>query len=81
GVFEAVILLGCSGQAPPAEVLAALLLYRAIYFLLPLIVAAAMLGVFELRSGAGAPFAAPFGRAAIKLSPGLLAALTMVAGV
>lgn len=81
GVFEAVILLGCSGQAPPAEVLAALLLYRAIYFLLPLIVAAAMLGVFELRSGAGAPFAAPFGRAAVKLSPGLLAALTMVAGV
>lgn len=81
GVFEAVILLGCSGQAPPAEVLAALLFYRAIYFLLPLVVAAAMLGVFELRSGAGAPFAAPFGRAAVKLSPGLLAALTMVAGV
>ncbi|MDY7509527.1 bifunctional lysylphosphatidylglycerol flippase/synthetase MprF [Ralstonia wenshanensis] len=77
GVFEAVILLGCSGQAPPAEVLAALLFYRAIYFLLPLVVAAAMLGVFELRSGAGAPF----GRAAVKLSPGLLAALTMVAGV
>ena len=81
GVFEAVILLGCSGQAPPAEVLAALLFYRAIYFLLPLVVAAAMLGMFELRSGVGAPFAAPFGRAAVKLSPGLLAALTMVAGV
>jgi len=77
GVFEAVILLGCSGQAAPAEVLAALLYYRAIYFLLPLVLAAAMLGVFELRSGAGAPF----GRAAVKLSPGLLAALTLVAGV
>lgn len=80
GVFEAVILLGCSGQAAPADVLAALLIYRVIYFLLPLVVAAGMLGVFELRSGAGAHFA-PFGRAAVKLSPGLLAALTMVAGV
>lgn len=82
GVFEAVILLGCSEQAAPAEVLAALLYYRAIYFLLPLVLATAMLGVFELRSGtgAGAPFA-PFGRAAVKLSPGLLAALTMVSGV
>lgn len=77
GVFEAVILLGCSGHASPAQVLAALLYYRAIYFLLPLVVAAAMLAMLELRSGAGAPFA----RAAVKLSPGLLAALTMVAGV
>lgn len=80
GVFEAVILLGCSDQASPAEVLAALLYYRAIYFLLPLVLATAMLGVLELRAGAGAPFA-PFGRAAVKLSPGLLAALTMVSGV
>lgn len=68
GVFEAVILLGCSGQAPPAQVLAALLFYRAIYFLLPLLVAAAMLAVFELREGAGAPF----GRAAVRLSPRVL---------
>lgn len=76
GVFEATILLACAGRAPPEQIAGALVLYRAIYFLLPLSLAATLLAVYELRSGA----AAPVGRAAVKLSPLLLAALTLVGG-
>ncbi|GAB3629079.1 transmembrane protein [Pandoraea terrae] len=77
GVFEAVILLACGGHAPIGQLAGALVLYRAIYFLLPLVLAALLLASFELRSGS----AAPIGRAAVRLFPGLLAALTLVAGV
>lgn len=76
GVFEATILLACAGRAPPGQIAGALVLYRAIYYLLPLALAASLLAVYELRSGA----AAPVGRAAVKLSPMLLAALTLVGG-
>lgn len=76
GVFEAVILLACTGRARPDEIIAALVLYRVIYYLLPLLLAAVLLAVYELRSGVAAPIA----RAAIKLSPALLATLTFIAG-
>lgn len=77
GVFEATILLACAGRAPTEQIAGALILYRAIYYLMPLSLAATLLAVYELRSGA----AAPVGRAAVKLSPLLLAALTLVGGV
>jgi phosphatidylglycerol lysyltransferase len=76
GVFEAVILLACAGRAPTDQVASALVLYRAIYFIAPLAAAAILLAGYELRSGA----AAPIGRAAVRLSPILLAALTFVGG-
>lgn len=77
GVFEAIILLACGGRAPPEGVLAALVLYRGIYYILPLVLACALLVAHELRSGV----AAPVGRMAEHLSPKLLAALSLVAGV
>ncbi|WP_231107040.1 bifunctional lysylphosphatidylglycerol flippase/synthetase MprF [Pandoraea pnomenusa] len=77
GVFEAVILLATNGHAPISQVAGALVLYRGIYYLLPLMLAACLLAGFELRQGP----AAPIGRAAVRLFPGLLAALTLVAGV
>lgn len=77
GVFEATILLACAGRAPTEQIAGALVLYRAIYYLMPLSLAAILLAVYELRSGA----AAPVGRAAVRLSPMLLAALTLVGGV
>ena len=77
GVFEAVILLACAGRALPGQIAGALVLYRIIYYLLPLSLAAVMLAAYELHSGA----AAPVGRAAVKLSPMLLAALTLIGGV
>jgi phosphatidylglycerol lysyltransferase len=80
GVFEAVMLLatGAGGSGVPSDaMLGALLLNRGIYYLLPLVIATALLIVYELRSGV----AAPVGRIAVHLSPRLMAALTLVAGV
>ncbi len=76
GVFEAVMLLA-SGGVPSDAMLAALLLYRGIYHLLPLVLATGLLIVYELRSGV----AAPVGRMAVHLSPRLMAAMTLIAGV
>lgn len=76
GVFEAVILLACGDRAPVEQVLSALVLYRVIYYLLPLVIAAFLLAIYEVRSG----IAAPMGRAAVRLSPMLLATMTFIAG-
>jgi phosphatidylglycerol lysyltransferase len=76
GVFEAVILLACGGRAPPDQIIGALVLYRVIYYLLPLVLAALLLAGYELRKGVAAPLA----RAAVALSPSLLATLTFIAG-
>jgi phosphatidylglycerol lysyltransferase len=53
GVFDAVVLAGLSDQGVPNEAAAAVLAFRGIYFLLPLMVAAAFLAVFEFRRTAG----------------------------
>ncbi|MEB3180934.1 MAG: lysylphosphatidylglycerol synthase domain-containing protein [Nostocaceae cyanobacterium] len=49
GVFETVILLILSQEVSAAAILAALLLYRGIYYFLPLVIATALLGFYELR--------------------------------
>ncbi len=77
GVFEAVMLLAVGGQVPTEALAGALVLYRGIYFLLPLALAIVLLVFFELRSGVAAPFA----RAAGRLSPLFLAALTAIGGM
>ncbi|OGQ97370.1 MAG: hypothetical protein A2521_08330 [Deltaproteobacteria bacterium RIFOXYD12_FULL_57_12] len=48
GVFETVILLFFSPLMPAAEVAAALLAFRAIYYFLPLLAAAMLLGSYEI---------------------------------
>ena len=58
-------------------VLGALLLYRGLYYVLPLVLATGLLAAYELRSGV----AAPVGRVAVHLSPRLMAALALVAGL
>ena len=77
GVFEAVMLLASGTQVPPEAMLGALLLNRGIYYVLPLVLATGLLTAYELRSGV----AAPVGRVAVRLSPRLMAALTLVAGL
>lgn len=77
GVFEAVMLLASGAHVPTEAMLGALLLNRGIYYILPLVLAAGLLIVYELRSGV----AAPVGRMAVHLSPRLMAALTLVAGL
>ncbi len=47
GVFETVMLLMLSPQVPAAALAAALLAYRAIYYLLPLMIAVLLLGIHE----------------------------------
>lgn len=51
GVFETVILLLLSAKTSAAAILGSLLAYRAIYYLLPLLLAATLLGYFEIRYG------------------------------
>jgi phosphatidylglycerol lysyltransferase len=77
GVFETVMLLAAGNDVPRDAMLGALLLNRGIYYLLPLVVATGALIAYELRSGV----VAPMGRMAVRLSPSLLAALTLVAGI
>ena len=83
GVFEAIMLAAALPYLPADAMLGALLLYRALYYVVPLLLATALLAGFELRAGA-APVgraAAPVVRAAARLSPRLMAALTLVAGL
>jgi phosphatidylglycerol lysyltransferase len=48
GVFEAAVLYAVGTQSPPSAVVAALVAYRTIYFLLPFGIAALLLAAFEL---------------------------------
>jgi phosphatidylglycerol lysyltransferase len=49
GVFDAAVLYAVGTQASPSAVAAALVIYRAIYFLLPFALATALLAASELR--------------------------------
>ena len=49
GVFEVAILFAIGNKAPPSAMAAALVVYRAIYFLLPLLLATVLLASFEAR--------------------------------
>jgi phosphatidylglycerol lysyltransferase len=48
GVFETLVLVLLSSVAQASEVLGALIVFRGIYYLLPLVVAAALLGIQEI---------------------------------
>jgi uncharacterized membrane protein YbhN (UPF0104 family) len=51
GVFEAILLLLLPTEQRPPVVLGSLLIYRVIYYLLPLLAATTLLGVRSLRTG------------------------------
>jgi phosphatidylglycerol lysyltransferase len=48
GVFETIIVVGLSNEVPGDQILAALLVFRVIYFLLPLVTACALFGGLEV---------------------------------
>ena len=81
GVFEAVM-LAVLPDTDPSHVVAALILYRLIYYVFPLLVAAALLAVHERRQ-LRKPLAAirAVGLALHSLAPTFLAALVFVGGV
>lgn len=82
GVFDAVVLIAFRGTAVPLDqVAAALLLYRAIYFALPLAVAILMLTGFEVRHRVPAlKGGARALRASTRLMPRFLGVLAFAAG-
>ena len=50
GVFETAMVFALGGTVPPEAAVAALLAYRAIYFILPLLLSGALLAAFEVRA-------------------------------
>ena len=77
GVFEAIMLVALHDRVPAKALAAALVLYRLIYYMLPLVLALALLVVQEARRGA----ATAVTRAAASLAPLLLAAYTFIIGL
>ncbi len=81
GVFETVLILLLPG-VPPEGVLGAVLLYRIIYYLLPFVIALAMLGVRMVLAQRAwiARYGARFQDAIERLGPPVLAATVFLAG-
>ncbi|MET0289194.1 MAG: bifunctional lysylphosphatidylglycerol flippase/synthetase MprF [Pseudoxanthomonas sp.] len=77
GVFEAVMLVALGGRISPEALASALVLYRIVYFLLPLLLALLVLVSHEV----GATTSTPVARAVASLAPRLLAAFTLVVAV
>ena len=80
GVFEVAILYAVGSKAPVSAVAAALVAYRAIYYLLPLFLSTILLAGFEARRFLGANTGERIGRAAGRLAPPFLAAATFAVG-
>ncbi|OHV72220.1 bifunctional lysylphosphatidylglycerol flippase/synthetase MprF [Ensifer sp. LCM 4579] len=78
GVFETVIVATLGRAASVDAVLGALVLYRLIYHVLPLMVAIVVMIGMEVRQLAGHPVASSLRRAGARLTPALLATLALV---
>lgn len=76
GVFEAVMFVALREHLAPEAMAGALVLYRIVYYAIPLALALAVQAWFELRHGVIAPFV----RAAQGIAPALLAAWTFLVG-
>jgi phosphatidylglycerol lysyltransferase len=77
GVFEAIMLVALGDRVPAEALAAALVLFRVIYYLLPLALALGFLVVHEARRG----YLTAVTQAAVSLAPMLLAAYTFIIGV
>jgi phosphatidylglycerol lysyltransferase len=80
GVFEVAILYAIGSKAPPSAVAAALIVYRAVYFLLPLLLATVLLAGFEARRALNSEIGQRVGRAAAQLAPSFIAVTTFGVG-
>jgi phosphatidylglycerol lysyltransferase len=80
GVFELAMLCAVGGTAPRSEIAAALLLYRVIYFFLPLLAATILLASIELRLTLDTAAGRWVSRGAGQLAPLFLAATTFAVG-
>jgi phosphatidylglycerol lysyltransferase len=82
GVFESVLVLLLKPTLPAAEVVPSLLLFRVVYYLLPLVVALVLLVGDEimLRRDQARRVTAAFGSLTAELAPRLLAVFVFLAG-
>lgn len=80
GVFETVIMAGLSNAISIDQLLGSLVLYRLVYYVLPLLIAVVVMLVTEMRQLASRPVAAEVGQVAIRLSPALLSAFSLLLG-
>ena len=80
GVFETIIIAALGGRASVDDVLASLVVYRLIYYVVPLLIAIILVTVTELRQLAGTPASASMGRLATRLSAPLIATLSLILG-
>ena len=84
GVFDTIVFLSLAGHVPHNKLAGALLIYRGVYFLLPLVLAAGSLAAFEMSRDSGARAPMTGGRVlmgADLLAPIFLGVLTFSAGV
>ncbi len=80
GVFETVIIAALGSQVGTDAILASLVAYRVIYYVLPLVVAILLVSINEIRLFARTPHSAEMANTASRLTPILLAALALVLG-
>ncbi|THF50003.1 bifunctional lysylphosphatidylglycerol flippase/synthetase MprF [Allorhizobium terrae] len=80
GVFETIIIAALGPTTNIDAVLASLVVYRLIYYVLPLILAIILVTITELRHFSKTPALAGVGRTATRISPALLGALTFILG-
>jgi phosphatidylglycerol lysyltransferase len=80
GVFDLAILYTVGGHTPASAVAAALVAYRAIYYLVPLLSSTVLLASFELRRSLKTATGQLIGRGASQLAPLFLAAATFTVG-
>jgi phosphatidylglycerol lysyltransferase len=81
GIFESIVLVFLSPTVPVPDVLAALLAWRAIYYLLPLLGAVLTLAVHELRRVGQVGVPEPLAEWFAALGPQVLAMTSFVAGM
>ncbi|MGC8495515.1 MAG: bifunctional lysylphosphatidylglycerol flippase/synthetase MprF, partial [Syntrophobacteraceae bacterium] len=82
GVFESILVLGLSSVLPAYSIIGALLVYRLIYYLLPLVLATALLGAFETikRKAILKRIAFGFAERAPDIAPRILAFMVFAGG-
>ncbi|RYC12127.1 bifunctional lysylphosphatidylglycerol flippase/synthetase MprF [Ciceribacter ferrooxidans] len=80
GVFETVMIAGLGNTISADQLLGSLVLYRLVYYVLPLLLALALAVVGELRSFAKQPLAAEIVQIAARLVPALLSTYALMLG-
>lgn len=80
GVFETVIVAGLGPSVDLKQVLSALILYRAVYFILPLMAAIVLVGGAEMRQTSDNPAVVALRRVGGRIAPALIATFSLVTG-